>query len=88
MGYNYDKFVDCYLSTHPTIDDFEDWLDSQFPYQSPLDYITPVGYYKWKRELYLAYEAGKQSQQKELQNRITELEEIINGREELQRGGI
>jgi hypothetical protein len=84
MVYNYDKFVDCFFSTHPTKDDFEDWLDSQLPYQSPLDYMTPVGYHKWKRELYLAYEAGKRSQQ----NRITELEEIINGREELQRGGI
>jgi hypothetical protein len=59
------------------MDDFEEWYDWT-------DWNMAQHNRGFKGCIRKAYEAGKQSQQ----NRITELEEIISGREELQRGGV
>jgi hypothetical protein len=68
--------------------DFEDWLEFEFPAHSPYDHETLGGYERWKGDLRLAYEAGVKSRQMELQNRITELEEIISGYNETKGSGL
>ena len=60
------------------MDNFEDWWDDEKAYG------VSGGSYDLKQFVREAYKAGVKSQQ----NRIIELEEIISGREELQRGSI
>jgi hypothetical protein len=61
------------------MDNFEDWWDDEKAYD-----VSGGDWDDLKQFVRASYEAGKQSQQ----NRIIELEEIISGREELQRGGV
>jgi hypothetical protein len=65
------------------MENFDDWWDDERAYD-----VSGGDWDDLKAFVRSAYKAGKQSQQTELQNRITELEEIISGRQDSKGSGL